>query len=182
MYICINNHKTIWLMKRLILAVALMLGFTTVSAQNFAVVDSEKIFKSIAEYNKAITELDELAEQYQEAVDAKFEQVEELYNAYMERRETLSEASQKANEENILNKEQEAQEYQESLFGTEGELMQKRLELIQPIQQKVFAAIEEYAAVKGIDMVIDTAQNATMLYYSKKADHTQAVIDLLKTK
>jgi outer membrane protein len=68
------------------------------------------------------------------------------------------------------------------LFGTEGELMQKRLELIQPIQQKVFAAIEEYAAAKGIDMVIDTAQNATMLYYSKKADHTQAVIDLLKTK
>ena len=169
-------------MKRLILAVALMLGVTTVSAQNFAVVDSEKIFKSIAEYNKAITELDELAEQYQEKVDAKFEQVEELYNAYMERRETLSEASQKANEENILNKEQEAQEYQESLFGTEGELMQKRLELIQPIQQKVFAAIEEYAAAKGIDMVIDTAQNATMLYYSKKADHTQAVIDLLKTK
>lgn len=169
-------------MKRLILAVALMLGVTAASAQNFAVVDSEKIFKSIAEYNKAITELDELAEQYQEAVDAKFEQVEELYNAYMERRETLSEASQRANEENILNKEQEAQEYQESLFGTEGELMQKRLELIQPIQQKVFAAIEEYAAAKGIDMVIDTAQNATMLYYSAKADKTTELIAILKAE
>ncbi len=31
-------------------------------------------------------------------------------------------------------------------------------------------------------MVIDVAQNATMLYYSPKADHTQAIVDLLKTR
>ena len=100
----------------------------------------------------------------------------------MQRRSQLSEASQKANEDNILRLEQEATQYQESLFGTDGELMKKRLELIQPIQQKVFAAIEEYAKAKGLDMIIDTAQNATMLYHSAKADHTEAVIALLKTK
>lgn len=169
-------------MKGIILAVALMLGITAASAQNYAVIDSEKVFKSIEAYNAAIEQLDKLAEQYQEQVDAKFEKVENLYNTYMERRSQLSEASQKANEDNILKLEQEAQEYQESLFGTDGELMKKRLELIQPLQQKVFAAIEEYAKSKGIDMVIDSAQNATMLYHSAKADHTQGVIDLLKTK
>lgn len=169
-------------MKRVLLVLALMLSLTTVSAQNYAVVDSEKIFKSIEAYNNAIEQLDALAEQYQKQVDAEFEKVENTYNAYMQRRETLSEASQKANEENILKMEQAAQEYQESLFGTEGELMKKRLELIQPIQKKVFAAIEEYAAAEGIDMILDSAQNATMLYCSAKADHTQAVINLLKTK
>ena len=151
-------------MKRLILALALMLSFTAVSAQNYAVVNSEKIFKSIAAYNEAITQLDNMAEQYQKQVDAKFAAVEKLYNAYMQQRATLNEALQQANEEKILKMEQEATEFQES------------------IQKKVFAAIEEYAKAQGFDMIIDCAQNATMLYYSAKADHTEAVISLLKTK
>lgn len=169
-------------MKRLILALALMLSFTAASAQNYAVVNSEKIFKSIAAYNEAITQLDQMAEQYQKQVDAKFEEVERLYNTYMQRKSSLSESLQQANEENIMKMEREATEYQESIFGTDGELMKKRLELIQPIQKKVFDAIEEYAKGKGYDMIIDIAQNATMLYYSPKADHTEGVIALLKTK
>lgn len=169
-------------MKRLILALALILSFTAASAQNYAVVNSEKIFKSIEAYNDAISKLDNLAEQYQKQVDAKFEEVERLYNAYMQRKASLSESLQQANEEKILNLEQEATKFQESIFGTDGELMKKRLELIQPIQQKVFSAIEEYAKSKGYDMIIDIAQNATMLYYSAKVDHTEAVIALIKTK
>ena len=168
-------------MKRLILTLALMLGLATVaSAQNYAVVNSEKIFKSIEAYNAALTELDRMANEYQKQVDEKFDAVEATYNAYMKRRSQLSAASQQANEENILKKEQEATEFQESIFGTDGALMKKRLELIQPIQQKVFAAIEEYAKQKGYEMIIDVAQNATMLYYSPKADHTEAIIALLK--
>ncbi len=168
-------------MKKMILMLAMTIGLATVaSAQNYAVVDSEKIFKSIEAYNTAITELDNLAEQYQKQVDEKFEAVETLYNTYMERKASLSEASQKANEENILKKEKEASEYQESLFGSEGELMKKRLEMIQPIQKKVFETIEQYAQQKGYDMIIDIAQNATMLYYSPKADKTEEIIKLVK--
>ena len=168
-------------MKRFILTLTLILGVAfAASAQNYAVVNSEKIFKSIAKYNEAITELDKLANDYQTKVDAKFEEVEKLYNTYMQRRSQLSAASQAANEENILKLEQEATEYQESIFGTEGTLMQKRLELIQPIQKEVFAAIEKYAKQKGYDMIIDISQNATMLYYSERVDHTDEIIESLK--
>lgn len=168
-------------MKRLILTLAFVLGIATMaSAQNYAVVNSEKIFKSIDQYNQAITQLDQMANDYQTKVDAKFEEVEKIYNAYMQRRSQLSAASQQANEENILKLEQEAQKYQESIFGTDGELMKKRLELIQPIQKRVFEAIETYAKQKGYDMIIDISQNATMLYYSERADHTDEIIALLK--
>ena len=168
-------------MKRLILAIALMLGVAVAAeAQNYAVVNSEKIFKSIESYNAAIEQLDKLANDYQAQVDEKFEQVEKLYNAYMERRDQLNAASQQANEERIIELEKEASEFQESIFGTDGELMKKRLELIQPIQEKVFATIENYAKQKGYDMIIDVAQNATMLYYSAKADQTEAIIAQLK--
>ena len=167
-------------MKRLILTLALVLSAAIASAQNYAVVNSEKIFKSINQYNEAITQLDQMANDYQKQIDAKFEQVEKIYNAYMARRAQLSEASQQANEENILKLEKEAQEFQESIFGTEGELMRKRLELIQPIQKKVFETIEKYAKQKGYDMIIDISQNATMLYYSERADHTDEIIAILK--
>ena len=168
-------------MKRMLLTIALILGLASVAmAQNYAVVNSEKIFKSIEGYNTAIAELDKLANDYQAEVDRKFEEVETLYNKYMERREQLNVASQQATEQKILEMEQEATQYQESIFGTDGTLMKRRLEMIQPIQKAVFAAIEEYAKLKGFDMIIDISQNATMLYYSSKADHTQAVIDMLK--
>ena len=167
-------------MKRLILTIALVLSAAFASAQNYAVVNSEKIFKSIDQYNQAISQLDQMANDYQTKVDAKFEEVEKIYNAYMQRRSQLSAASQQANEENILKLEQEAQKYQESIFGTDGELMKKRLELIQPIQKKVFDTIKQYAEKKGYDMIIDISQNATMLYYSERADHTDEIIAILK--
>lgn len=168
-------------MKKMILMLAMTIGLATVaSAQNYAVVNSEKVFKSIEAYNTAISQLDALAEQYQKQVDEKFEAVETLYNKYMEMKSSLSAASQQANEANILKKEQEATEFQESLFGSEGELMKKRVELIQPIQKRVFDTIEQYAKQKGYDMIIDIAQNATMLYYSPTADKTEDIIKLVK--
>ena len=167
-------------MKRLILTLALVLSAAFASAQNYAVVNSEKIFKSIDQYNQAISQLDQMANDYQKQVDLKFDEVEKIYNAYMARRAQLSQASQQANEENILKLEQEAQKYQESIFGTDGELMKKRLELIQPIQKKVFDTIKQYAEKKGYDMIIDISQNATMLYYSERDDHTDEIIAILK--
>lgn len=160
--------------------VALIATTTVATAQNYIVVNSEKIFKSIESYNAAITELDRLAESYQSQVDAKFKEVESLYNAYIARKSALSPASQSAAESQILAKEQEATKFQESIFGTDGVLMNKRIELIQPIQKRVFKAIEEYSQSQGYDLVLDIAQNAEVLYYSPKADHTQAIIDKLK--
>ena len=58
--------------------------------------------------------------------------------------------------------------------------MQKRVELIKPIQERVFAAIEKYAAANGVDLVVDKAANPTLLYESKSIDRTQAIIDAMK--
>ena len=168
-------------MKRLILTLMAVVAATAASfAQNYIVVNSEKIFKAIEAYNTAITELDQLAESYQKEVDAKFKAVETLYNDYMPRKAVLPATNQAAIEEQILSREQEAVKFQESIFGTNGKLMQKRIELIQPIQQRVFKVIEEYAQEKGYELVLDIAQNAEVLYYSPKADHTQAIIERVK--
>ena len=168
-------------MKRMIVAlVALILGVTAVSAQNYMVVDSEKVFKSLTAYNNALETLDDLAESYQNTVDQKFAAVEQMYNSYMQQRASLSESYRQQREKAILDAEAEATEYQEKIFGTDGTLMQKRLELIQPIQDKVFSTIESYAKRYGYDLVIDSASNPTLLYNSEKVDFTDRIIEALR--
>lgn len=168
-------------MKRMILTAILAMAATAVlNAQNYMVVNSEKIFKSISEYNSAIEQLDKLAENYQKQVDAKFNEVETLYNNYMAQKTSLSASSQQSIEKSILAREEEAVKLQETLFGNDGTLMKERVKMIQPIQQKVFAAIEKYAAANGFELVIDIASNPEVLYYSTKIDRTDAIINALK--
>ena len=165
----------------MILTAVLAVAATMIlNAQNYMVVDSEKIFKSISDYNSAIDQLDKLAETYQKQVDDKFSDVEQLYNSYMAQKANLPASTQQSLEKTILAREEEATKLQESLFGTDGSLMKERVKLIQPIQERVFAAIEKYAAANGFDLVIDIASNPTVLYYSTRADHTQAIINALK--
>lgn len=159
-----------------ILALVAFAGY----AQNYMVVDSEKIFKSQADYTEALTTLDELAKAEQKRVDEKFAEVESLYNRYMRVKNSMTPAQQQAQENEILQREQQAIQFQESIFGNEGSLMQRRVELIQPIQKRVFSAIESYAREAGYDLVIDSASNPTLIYRSEQVDKTQAVIDRLK--
>lgn len=162
----------------LLLGVVAFMGVA--SAQNYMVVDSEKIFKSIKEYNNALVQLDNLAQSYQQQVDAKYQQIEALYNSYQQQKANLSAATRAMRENEILEKESETVKFQESIFGNEGTMMKKRIELIQPIQERVFKAIESYAKENGFDLVLDIASNATMLYYSPEVNRTEAVIKLVK--
>lgn len=125
-------------MKRLILIAVFVLTTGTLAAQNYIIVNSEKVFKSIDAYNTALSTLDKLAEQYQDMVDAKFAEVETLYNNYMNQKASLTAATRQTRENDILAKEKAAQEYQETLFGNDGTLMKKRIEMIEPIQKQVF--------------------------------------------
>lgn len=167
-------------MKRLILIAAFVLSAGTLAAQNYIIVNSEKVFKSIDAYNTALSTLDKLAEQYQDMVDAKFAEVETLYNNYMNQKASLTAATRQTRENDILAKEKAAQKYQETLFGNDGTLMKKRIEMIEPIQKQVFSAIEAYAKQVGADVVLDSANNPTLLYSNPSVDRTQQVIDVLK--
>ncbi len=168
-------------MKRIILTVVFALATLGItSAQRYIVIDSEKVFKSLDSYNNAIGQLDDLAKQYQAEVDNKYKSIESLYNNYMAQKASLSASARATIEQQILQKEQEAQNFQQSLFGEDGKLMKRRVELIKPIQTKVFGVIEQYAKANGYDLVLDKASNATMLYSSDAIDKTSEIIEELK--
>lgn len=167
-------------MKRIFFIAAFTAAVCTAAAQNYMIVNSEQVYKSIDAYNKAIAELDKLAETYQAQVDAKFDEVESLYTSYMSQKSSLAPVTQQARENAILEKEQQANAFQQSLFGPEGTLMKKRIEAIQPIQKEVFDAIARYARENGFDLVLDATNNPTLLYNAPALDRTEALIEYLK--
>lgn len=167
-------------MKKWIFAALFALVGVVASAQNYIVVNSEKVFKSITAYNNAISELDKLAQAYQDQVEQKYEEVEELYNTYQQQKASLTSTTRQSFENVILTREKEAGELQESLFGEEGALMKRRIEMIKPIQEQVFAIIEAYAKEVGAELVLDSANNPTLLYNAASVERTQQIINRLK--
>ncbi len=168
-------------MKRIVLIfAALVFGIGAAAAQNYMVVDSEKVFKSIDAYNRAISEVEADAERYQKQVDDAFNQLEQAFNAYQQRKISMSAVERSAEEQRIVAREEEIKKFQSDTFGEQGSLFNKRVGLIKPIQDRVFAAIETYAAEHGYDIVIDIASNPTVLYYKPSVNHTDAIIAIMK--
>jgi outer membrane protein len=166
--------------KGLLIFAALVMSAGAAVAQNYMVVDSEKIFKSIDAYNRAIAEVEADGQRYQQQVDDAFNQLEQAFNAYQGRKASLSAAQRSAEEQRIVAREDEIKKFQAETFGEQGTVMKKRVSLVKPIQDRVFAAIEKYAADRGYDIVLDIASNPTVLYYKPSVNHTDAIIAIVK--
>jgi outer membrane protein len=168
-------------MKRVFLILAAtVLSAGAALAQNYMVVDSEKIFKSIGAYTTALAEIDADAERYQKQIDDAFDQLQQTFDTYQQRKASLSAAQRAAEEQRIVAREDEITKFQSDTFGEQGTIMTKRLNLIKPIQDRVFAAIEKYAADHGYDIVLDIASNPTVLYYKPSVNHTDAIIAIVQ--
>ena len=160
-----------------LLAIAFLLAALPSHAQKYAFVDTEYILKNIPEYNDAQDELDDLSKRWQKEIEANYSQVEEMYNSYQAEAILLPDDIKKKREDEIIKKEQEVKELQRQYFGPEGELFKKRQELIQPIQEKVYNAIENIALTRNFAFVFDKAGGMTMLYGDPKFDISDDVLD-----
>lgn len=166
-----------------ILFFALMLTGATVQAQKFAYVDTEYILENIPAYKQAQTRLDNVAIEWQREIDGKFKKVQDLYTKFQAEQFLLTEDMKIQREDEIVALEQEAQDLQRQRFGFEGDLFKKREELVQPIQDKVFNAIEKLAQTRAYDFIFDKASGgATMLYTDPKYDMSDIVLKNLGYK
>lgn len=159
------------------LIIAAMLALGTVQAQKFAYVDTDYILENIPAYKQAQTRLDNTAAEWQKEIDGKFAQVEKLYSKFQAEQFLLTEEMRIQREEEIIALEQEAQDLQRQRFGFEGDLFQKRAELIQPIQDQVFNAVEKLAQTRAYDFILDKASGgATLLYTNPKFDMSDIIL------
>jgi outer membrane protein len=170
-------------MKKLLFVFS-FLFFAGVSAfaQRFAYVDTEYILKHIPEYTSSQKQLDALSQQWQKEVDNRFSEIERLYKSYQADQVLLTEDMRKRRENEIVEKEKAAKEYQRLKFGFEGELYQQRLKLIKPIQDRVANAVKALAETSGLDMIFDKNSDLILLYANVRLDRSNDVITRLGYK
>jgi outer membrane protein len=150
-------------------------------SQKYAFVDTEYILDNIPEYQDAQDELDDLSVKWQKEIEAKYAEVEEMYKNYKAEAVLLPDDIKKKREDDIIQKERQVKELQQQYFGPQGELFKMRQELIQPIQEKIFNAIETLSNTRNYSFVFDKAGGMTLLYGDPKFDISDDVLDEVGT-
>ncbi len=148
-------------------------------AQKSAFVNTQYILKSIPEYQDAQQTLNRLSEKWQQEINLKQKQLQEMKNKYQTESILLPADMKKSRQVQISKSENELIQLQQKKFGPNGALFEKRKELIRPIQEKIYNAIQTVASSKNIDMVFDKAGSPTLLYGNPKYDISDAVLDEL---
>lgn len=169
-------------MKKIIVSVFILLATTIcVHAQkaSYCIIDSRYILEKIDDYKDAQGKLDNLSKTWQDEIDAKMAEVDKMYKGYQAERPMLSDEMRKKREDEIVAKERMAKDLQKQRFGYEGDLFKKRQELVKPIQDRVFNAVQKMAAQKAYDMVLDKAGGVTLFYADPKLDHSEDVLKIL---
>lgn len=156
----------------------LLFGALSISqaiSQKIAVIDINAVLSELPEYIAAQEELDRVAAEWNQQIAQEYDNVKSLYNKYQAEQVLLSDEVRAQREEEIMQKEKEVRELQKRKFGSEGELFLKRREIVNPIQEKVFEAIQTFAVDRGYDLVLDKAGSAGVLFVSDEFDKTDLI-------
>ena len=148
-------------------------------AQKFAYVDTDYILNKIPDFKQAQDKLDALSTDWQKEIENKYANVEQMYRAYQQEQVLLTDDMKAKREDAIIKKETDAKNLQKKYFGTEGNLYLKRQELIKPIQDKIYDAIQQLATNNKYAIVFDSSSDLIMLYKNNNYDKSDKVLDLM---
>ena len=168
--------KQIKSLKKIAVLVVLFLVTSISYSQSFAYVDTEYILENIPDYKDAQGELDKLSIEWQKQLERRYSEIDKMYKNYQAEQILLTEDMKVKREDEIIKKEKAAKEYQKKKFGVDGELFQKRKELVKPVQDKVYKAISDIAGYKKLGVVLDKSSALTMLYTNPKYNISDDVL------
>ena len=167
-------------MKKLFFILLLAAGSVPAAhAQRYAIIDSKYILEKLTEYRDAQTKLDNQSKTWQTEIDAMMADVDKMYKSYQAERAMLSDEIRHKREDEITAKEKAARDLQKKRFGYEGDLFKKRQELIKPIQDRVYSAVQKVAAARSYDIVLDKAGGVTLFYANPTLDKSDEVLKQL---
>ncbi|MDL2265034.1 OmpH family outer membrane protein [Parabacteroides sp. OttesenSCG-928-G21] len=145
-------------------------------AQKFALIDMEYILSNIPSYEMTNEQLDQLSQRWQNEVEAIQLEAQNMYKNYQSDLVFLSAEMKSQREEEIIKKEQEAQELKRKYFGPDGELYQRRESLIRPIQDEIYNAVKELSEAQGYQLVLDRASAMSIIFASPRIDISNEVL------
>jgi len=170
-------------MKRLFLLAALILAIGATSfAQKYAVIDTKYILDKMPDYRAAQKQLDDFATSWQKDIDTKQKDLDKMYRDFDAEQVMLSDELKKKREDQLFVKEKEVRDLQRQRFGFEGDLFKKRQELVKPIQDKVYNAVQKLAVQRGYEFILDKSEGITVIFADPKLEKSDDVLRELGVK
>tara|TARA_B110001454_G_scaffold218858_1_gene248282 strand:+ start:9109 stop:9627 length:519 start_codon:yes stop_codon:yes gene_type:complete len=167
-------------MKNIIyLILLLLICNTNINAQKFTYIDTDYILNKIPEFKQAQDKLDALSAEWQTEIETKYADVDAMYRAYQQEQVLLTEPMKNKREEAIMSKESEAKDLQKKYFAPEGKLYMKRQELIKPIQDKIYDAVQQLASNNKYAIIFDSSSDLIMLYTNPNLDKSDKILEIL---
>lgn len=168
-------------MKKTILltSVAMLLVVFSTKAQarvRIGYVDMEYILQNVPEYQQATAQLERKVQQWKAEIEVEMNKIEALKTSLENEKALLTPELIEERKEEIRYQEQKLLEYQQKRFGPNGDLMTQKLLLVQPIQDQVFAAVQEIGKNRDYDLILNKSSDIAMLYVAERLDVSDQVL------
>ncbi len=170
-------------MKKIFLILFCVMAIVQLSnAQRYAIVDTKYILDKMPDYKDAQKKLDQFSAQWQKEIDDKQAALDKMYKDFDAEQVMLSDELKKKREDELFVREKELRDLQRKRFGFEGDLFKKRQELVKPIQDKVYNAIQKIAVNRQYDFILDKSEGITVIFADPKLDRSEDVLKELGVK
>ncbi len=151
-----------------------LVAFT--QAQRYAIIDTKYILDRLPDYRQSQKQLDDVAGNWQKEIDALQQELDKMYRDYDAEQVMLSSDLRKKREDQLFIKDKALRELQRKRFGFEGDLFKMRQDLIKPIQDKVYNAVQKLAVQRGYDFILDKSEGITVIFADPKLEKSEDVL------
>ena len=169
-------------MKKIWVTIVLICCYSILWSQKFGYIDSEYILQQMPDYQKAEAELDKAIGAWRSEINNRRQGLIKAQREYEAEAILLNDRLKEERLAKIEGMQKAVQDYQNNIFGHKGLLFNKRRELINPIQDKVFKAVEKVAKQRNIQFLFDKAVDLYIIYSDPKHNYSDDVLEALGVK
>jgi outer membrane protein len=173
------GHKKIEQMKLRIFFLLLIFANSSVIAQKFGYIDSEYILSKMPEYKTATEQMNQVTEKWSKDIETKYGEIQKLKEKYQQEEILLTADMKKEKLAEIETKEEDFKKLNNSVFGVNGLLFQKKKEILKPIMEEIYKSSEKIARKYKLSFIFDKASDMSMMYADPRHDYTDYLIEEL---
>ncbi len=142
--------------------------------------NSDAVMKVLPDAIDAQKQLDQLVADWQQEINKMQDEWKHKFDDYDKRKLIMTDQRRADAERELRDLDQKIVDYRNQKFGQNGELFNKQNELMKPVQDRVFKAVQDIAKEDGYDYIFDKSSDVLLMYTNEKYDITQRVADKLK--
>lgn len=163
-------------MKKIVFVALAFFVASFANAQRYAIIDMKYILERLPDYKEAQAQLDEVAGGWQKEIDGMQQELDRMYKNYEAEQVMLSNELKQKREDQLFQKEKTLRDLQRKRFGFEGDLFKKRQELVKPVQDKVYNAVQRISVQRGYDFILDKSEGITVIFADPKLEKSEDVL------